>query len=107
VVGSVKGRDVIIVDDMIDTASRVTAAAEALKKAGAERIFAYATHGLFSGDAIDRINNSSLHEIVVFNTIPLPPEKWSVRVRQLSVGGLIAECVRRLTKKETLQPLSF
>jgi ribose-phosphate pyrophosphokinase len=114
---------------MIDTGSRMTSAARALKRAGATRVFAYATHGLFTGEAIERINSSDLFEIVCFNTVPMAPvrccvvlcsqnlnffygdvlcggqEKWSVRVRQLSVSGLIAECIRRLNSNDTLQPL--
>ena len=70
-VGSVTGCDVIIVDDMIDTAGTLCAAADNLKANGAHRVFAFASHGLFSGPASDRIKRSTLEEVVVVNTVPL------------------------------------
>lgn len=105
VVGDVQGRDCIVIDDMIDTGSRISQAAEALRKAGARRIWALCTHGLLTGNAVAKLNNSSLHEIVIFNTIPLSQEKWSPLIRQLSVGGLLSECIRRLHLKQSLSPL--
>lgn len=68
-VGSVEGRDAIIVDDMIDTAGTLVEAARELKKKGARRVYAFATHGLFSGPAIDRIQKSALEEVVITDTI--------------------------------------
>lgn len=70
-VGSVEGSDAIIVDDMIDTAGTLCEAAAQLRKFGAKRIFAYATHGLFSGNGVERINESVIEQVVVSNTIPL------------------------------------
>merc|ERR1719353_2630150 len=72
-VGNVEGCDCIIVDDMIDTAGTLTAAANELRNFGAKRVFAFATHGLFSGPAADRIENCVLEECVVANTVPLNP----------------------------------
>lgn len=71
--GEVKDCDCIIVDDIIDTAEKATRAAKHLKKAGARRIFVYATHGLFSKGAIDLINKSPINEVVVTNSLPIPP----------------------------------
>jgi len=105
VVGDVDGKDCIIVDDMIDSGSRVTNAAATLHSHGARRIFALATHALFTGDAVDKINRSPLHEVVVFNTVPLQPSKWSPIVRELSAGGLIAAAVLRLHYQQSLLDL--
>ena len=103
VVGEIAGRDVIIVDDMIDSASRVSAVADALKMQGAKKVYAYATHGLFTGNAIERIEQSALDEVIVFDTVPLSPAQQSMYVRQLSASGLIAETIKRIhTNKSTV-----
>ena len=93
--GDVKGADCIIVDDMIDTAGTLCTAANELTSLGARRVFAFATHGLFSGQAAERIEGSSLEEVVVANTIPLSPEvvKHTRKVRQISVGKLLAQVI--------------
>lgn len=101
ILGNVKGRDAIIVDDMIDSASRVCSVSGALKSQGAKRVFAYATHGLFTGDALKRIEDSPLKEVVVFNTVPVPANKRvTSRVRQLSAAPLIAETIRRINENK-------
>eukprot|EP00340_Litonotus_pictus_P001129 CAMPEP_0170518342 /NCGR_PEP_ID=MMETSP0209-20121228/4055_1 /TAXON_ID=665100 ORGANISM="Litonotus pictus, Strain P1" /NCGR_SAMPLE_ID=MMETSP0209 /ASSEMBLY_ACC=CAM_ASM_000301 /LENGTH=223 /DNA_ID=CAMNT_0010803867 /DNA_START=558 /DNA_END=1229 /DNA_ORIENTATION=+ len=103
-VGNVKGHDCIIVDDMIDTAGTLCTAAEVLKENGAKKVMAFATHGLFSGPAIDRISKSSLDKVVVTNTIPYtkaPCEKIHI----LSVGTLIAEAIRRIHNNESLSEI--
>jgi len=69
-VGSVTGSDIIIIDDLIDTAGTLSEASKELKKMGANRVFSFATHGLFSADAYDNINNSAIEKIIVTNTIP-------------------------------------
>jgi ribose-phosphate pyrophosphokinase len=94
-VGHVSGCDCIIVDDMIDTAGTLCTAANELTSLGARRVFAFATHGLFSGQAAERIEGSSLEEVVVANTIPLSPEvaKHTRKVRQISVGKLLAQVI--------------
>ena len=94
-VGHVSGCDCIIVDDMIDTAGTLVTAANELTSLGARRVFAFATHGLFSGSAAERIEGSSLEEVVVANTIPLSPEvsKVTRKVRQISVGKLLAQVI--------------
>ena len=94
-VGHVSGCDCIIVDDMIDTAGTLCTAANELTSLGARRVFAFATHGLFSGSAAERIEGSSLEEVVVANTIPLSPDvsKQTRKVRQISVGKLLAQAI--------------
>ena len=73
-IGVVKDCDCIIVDDMIDTAGTLCAAANEVKRLGARRVFAFATHGLFNGAALDRIESSALEEVIVANTMPLSPK---------------------------------
>ncbi|WP_163220061.1 ribose-phosphate diphosphokinase, partial [Citrobacter freundii] len=74
IIGDVAGRDCVLVDDMIDTGGTLCKAAEALKERGAKRVFAYATHPIFSGNAVDNIKNSVIDEVIVCDTIPLSPE---------------------------------
>ncbi|KAH8056857.1 hypothetical protein JL722_7072 [Aureococcus anophagefferens] len=95
-VGSVEGCDCIIVDDMIDTAGTLTAAANELRNLGAKRVFAFATHGLFSGPAADRIEACVLEECVVANTVPLNPavKEKTRKIRQVSVGKLVESAIR-------------
>jgi ribose-phosphate pyrophosphokinase len=105
-VGTVQGADVIIVDDMIDTAGTLSQAAAHLKENGARRVFAFATHGVFSGPAIDRIERSILEEVVVLNTIPLPPQAKSAhKVKQLSIAPLLAESMRRVHTQESISAI--
>lgn len=94
-VGRVSGCDCIIVDDMIDTANTLCVAANELTSLGARRVFAFATHGLFSGSAAETIEGSSLEEVVVTNTIPLSPsvQRDTRKVRQVSVGKLLAQAI--------------
>ncbi len=94
VVGDVKGRSALIVDDMVDTAGTLVNTVEALRDAGAREVYACATHGVLSGPAVGRINDSSLEEIVVANTVPLnTPARESGRVRVLSVAKLLAQAI--------------
>ena len=99
------GCDCVIVDDMIDTGSRMALAGAALKKAGASRIFAFATHGLFTGQAMQRLEQSDLEEVIVFNTVPLRRGVHSYKIQQLTAGKLIAECIRRIHSKESVSAL--
>lgn len=101
-VGNVQGCDCIIIDDMIDTAGTLCKAAEILHQNGAQKIYAFATHGVFSGNAIENINNSKLDGVVVTNTIPLDKSKESPKITTLSVGILIAEAIRRIQNNESL-----
>jgi ribose-phosphate pyrophosphokinase len=90
----------VIVDDMIDTGSRIVKCAELLRASGARRVFAFCTHGLFSGDAVQLIQESPLTEVVVTNTIPI--REYAPKIRHLSVSGLLAECIRRIYKHESV-----
>ena len=105
-VGDVKGRDCIICDDMIDTAGTLCKAAKAIKDAGAKSVYAFATHGLFSGPASTRIQNSVLSEVVVCDTVPLPASCEKVdRIKVLSLAPLLAETVKNIEHKRSVSGL--
>jgi ribose-phosphate pyrophosphokinase len=93
VVGDVDGRVCVLIDDMIDTASTLCAAAEQLKAHGASEVYAAATHGVLSGPAIDRLKNSVISKVVITNTLPLPPEKQIDKIEVVSVAGIIADAI--------------
>merc|ERR1712216_254685 len=99
-VGSVSGSDVVIVDDMIDTAGTLCEAARELRKKGAKRIFAFATHGLLSGPALDRIEKSPIEEVVITDTVPRAAT--STRVTQLTCASLVASAIKKIHQKESL-----
>ena len=104
--GEIEGRNCVIMDDMIDTAGTLVKAAEVLKERGAKRVFAYCTHPIFSGPAIERIAGSQLDEVVVTNTIPLTDAaKACKKIRQLSVAFLFAETIRRISDGESVTSL--
>ncbi|KAH0476062.1 MAG: uncharacterized protein KVP18_001535 [Porospora cf. gigantea A] len=103
-VGSVAGCDVIIVDDMIDTAGTLCEAARELRKAGAQRVFAFASHGLLSGPAKKRITESTLEEVVVTDSIQLENVDCP-KVTTLSISTLLADCIRRIVTKESMEKL--
>jgi len=105
-IGEVEGRTCILVDDMVDTAGTLCAAASALKARGAVKVVAYCTHAVLSGKAIDNINGSELDELVVTDTIPLSPEaKATGRIRQLTIADLLAESIRRVSNEESISAL--
>jgi len=105
-IGEVGGRACILVDDMVDTAGTLCAAASALKARGAVKVVAYCTHAVLSGKAIDNINGSELDELVVTDTIPLSPEaKATGRIRQLTIADLLAESIRRVSNEESISAL--
>ena len=106
VIGEIDGRNCVIMDDMIDTAGTLVKAAEVLKERGAKSVFAYCTHPVFSGPAIDRIRGSQLDEVVITNTIPLGPLALGCKnIRQLSVAFLFAETIRRISDGESVTSL--
>jgi len=106
VIGETEGRNCVIMDDMIDTAGTLVKAAEVLKDRGAKRVFAYCTHPILSGPAIERIANSQLDEVVITNTIPLnDAAKANPKIRQLSVAFLFAETIRRISDGESVTSL--
>mmetsp|Transcript_35123 Transcript_35123/g.35758 ORF Transcript_35123/g.35758 Transcript_35123/m.35758 type:complete len:425 (+) Transcript_35123:51-1325(+) len=105
-VGSVDGCDAIIVDDMVDTAGTLCQAAEMLKASGARRVFAFASHGVFSGPAASRISDSKLTELVVLDTIPLSAEVAATgKITQLSVGPLLAQAIYNIHNKKSISAL--
>ena len=107
VIGDIDGRNCVIMDDMIDTAGTLVKAAEVLKQRGAKQVYAYCTHPIFSGPAIERIaKGSALDEVVVTNTIPLSPAAAQCgKVRQLSVAPLIAQTIQRIARGESVMSL--
>ncbi len=106
VIGEIDGRNCVIMDDMIDTAGTLVKAAEVLKERGAKRVYAYCTHAVFSGPAIERIAKSQLDEVVITNTIPMnDAAKANKKIRQLSVAFLFAETIRRITDGESVTSL--
>lgn len=104
VVGDVQGKNVVILDDIIDTAGTLVKAAEVLKKNGAEDIYAACTHPVLSGPALERIKGSVLKEVIVTNTIPLR-ESASGKIKILSVAKLLADSIKRIHDEESLSSL--
>lgn len=96
IIGEVKGKDVILIDDMIDTAGTITNAANALKDIGANNVYACCTHPVLSGAAMERIKNSAIDELVTLNTIELPEEKRMSKIKQLSVARVFADAIYRI-----------
>ncbi len=107
VIGDIEGRNCVIMDDMIDTAGTLMKAAEVLKERGAKKVYAYCTHPIFSGPAIDRITKGeALDEVVITNTIPLRDSALGCKkIRQLSVAPLIAETIQRIATGESVMSL--
>ena len=105
IIGEVEGRDVVIVDDMIDTAGTLCNAAGAIKARGAKSVTACATHGVLSGPAIGRIRDSALDEVVLLDTIALPPEKQIEKIKVLSVAPVLAEAVARIYSDKPVSTL--
>ena len=106
IIGEVKGRSCVLVDDMVDTAGTLCQAAKALKDEGAVKVVAYITHPVLSGKAIERISASMLDELVVTDTLPLSAAaKECTKIRQLSVSGLLAETIRRINDEESVSSL--
>ena len=106
IIGEVAGRTCVIVDDMVDTANTLCEAAAALKKQGAQKVIAYCTHAVLSGPAIERITNSALDSIVVTDTIPLTEAgRNCAKIRVLTVAGLLAETMRRISAEDSVSSL--
>lgn len=105
IIGDIEGKDCILVDDMIDTAGTITNAANALKEMGANSVRACATHGVLSGPAIERIENSAIEELVLLNTIPVPEEKKTEKMKMLSVAPLFAEAMTRVFTNGSISKL--
>lgn len=104
-IGEVKGKNAIVVDDMIDTAGTVSQVAEILVENGAKEVFLCATHGLFSGEAISRLQNCPAREILLLDTVPLPPAKKIAKIKSLSLAPLLAEVILRIHQEKSLGEL--
>ena len=106
IIGDVEGKVCIVPDDIIDTAGTLCNAANALKEKGAKAVKAYITHPVLSGPAIERLNESSIDELVVTNSIPLSKEaKKCSKIRVISLANTIAECIKRLSNEESLSEM--
>ncbi len=106
IIGDIKGRTCIIMDDMVDTAGTLCEAAQALKNGGAARVMAYCTHPVLSGQAVSRITDSALDELVVTDTIPLQDDARACgKIRQLSIAELMAETIRRISNEDSVSSL--
>jgi ribose-phosphate pyrophosphokinase len=105
VVGDVKGRPCLVVDDMIDTAGTLESVVFALRERGAARIFAAASHALLSGPAAERLQNSPVEEVVVSNTLHVPPERRFPKLRILSIAGLLARAIQYTHSNESISQL--
>jgi ribose-phosphate pyrophosphokinase len=96
IIGDVRGKSIIMVDDIIDTGGTITQGAAALMERGAKEVFACCTHPVLSGPALERLEKSVISELVVTNTIPLPPEKLTSKIKVLSVAPLLGEAIVRV-----------
>ena len=105
VIGDIEGKDVIIVDDIIDTAGTVTKAASVLKSFGAKSVYACATHPVLSGPAVKRIEESEIEKFIITDTIPLPEENKIDKIDVVSVAPIFAEAIRRIHENESVSTL--
>jgi ribose-phosphate pyrophosphokinase len=106
IIGEVEGRNCVIMDDMVDTANTLCQAAQALRERGAQRVMAYATHPVLSGNAVERISNSVLDELVVTDTIPLSEAAASCpKIRTLSCAALLGETISRIAREDSVSSL--
>ncbi len=103
IIGSVKGRNILIVDDLIDTAGTLSNAVQALKKAGAGEVYAACTHPVLSGSALDRIESSPLTKLVVTDSLPLPRQSQKIQVE--SVARIFAEAMKRMVRHQSISSL--
>ena len=105
IIGDIKGKQVILVDDMIDTAGTIVNGAQALIDRGAKKVYACCTHGVLSGPAIERIQNSCIEELVMLDTISQPVEKQIDKIKLLSVAPIFGEAIERIYKEVSVSPL--
>ncbi len=105
IIGDIEDKNVILLDDMIDTAGTITNAANAMKEMGAKKVYACATHGVLSGKAIERIEASAISELVLLNTISLPEEKRLPKIKTLSAAPLFAEAMMKIFSNDSVSEL--
>ena len=105
VIGDIVGKNVIMIDDIIDTAGTISQGAVALKKLGAKEVYACCTHAVLSGPAVDRLTNAPIKEVLITNTIPLPEEKTRDKIKTLSVATLLGETIGRIHEDMSVSKL--
>lgn len=106
IIGSVEGKKCILLDDIVDTAGSLTGAAAAIKNAGAEEVFACATHGVLSGPAIQRINDSCINELLLLDTIPYPKDREKTeKIRYLTTAPIFADAIKKISEEESISTL--
>jgi ribose-phosphate pyrophosphokinase len=105
VIGDLKDRNVLIIDDLIDTAGTMTTAAEVAKKKGAKSVYAMAGHCVMSGPAVKRVMDSPIEQLTVTNTMKIPEEKQIEKLRIISVGEVFGESIQRIHKEESISSL--
>ena len=105
IIGDVRDKNVVLVDDMIDTAGTLCNAADAIVASGARRVFSCATHAVLSGPAVERISNSPIEKLVLLDTVPLPPEKALPNITVLSAAPLFAEAIERIYEDKPVSPM--
>ncbi|MEN6370780.1 MAG: ribose-phosphate pyrophosphokinase [Armatimonadota bacterium] len=105
VIGDIAGRSCIMVDDMIDTGGSIVSGAKALAERGAKDVYAACTHGIFSGDAVAKLEDSLIKQVISTDTIPLPPEKLTGKMVILSVAPILADAIRRIHKESSVSQL--
>ena len=103
--GDVKGRDCVVVEDIITTGGTVAKLASALRRQGANKVLLAATHPVLSGDAVERLRGADVEEVIVTDTIPIPPEKLGPPVTVLSVAPLLAEAIIRVHENRSVSEL--
>jgi ribose-phosphate pyrophosphokinase len=108
ILGDVKDKNVVVVDDIIATGSSLIEAVEELKKRGAHEVYAAVSHGVLSGDSLEKINKSkALKEVVITNSIPLPDPEKNPKVKVLSIAPLLAEAIKRIHEEKSISCLFF
>ena len=105
IMGDVKGKNAVIVDDMVATAGSLVEAVDAIKKAGALNVYAAITHAVLCGPAVERIKKSALKELVVTDTIPIPKDRANPKIKVLSVAPLLGEAIKRIHNEESISVL--
>ena len=105
VIGDVEGKVAVIIDDIVDTAGTLVAGAAALKEAGATKVYACATHGLFNGPALERIASSEIHQLVVTDTVPLDPLARPANLQVLSIAGILAETISNVFADDSVSAI--
>ncbi|HEC69469.1 MAG TPA: ribose-phosphate pyrophosphokinase [Candidatus Omnitrophica bacterium] len=105
ILGEVEGKNCVLVDDIIATGSSLIEAAKALKRAKSKDIYAAVTHGVLSKDAVKKIENSDIKQLVITDSIPLPPEKRSLKIKVVSVASLLGEAIKRIHEEKSISIL--